>query len=87
MSGLIAGIVATVSLCRWDNECGNGSRVAQRTPERSRDARVDDSDVSPMHVSGPLMLASLAGGPALGRLLDRPGIEAILYRAPNFVQP
>ena len=40
-----------------------------------------------MHVSGPLMLASLAGGPALGRLLDRPGIEAILYRAPNFVQP
>lgn len=87
VSGLIAGLVATVSLCRWDNECGNGSRVTQLKPERPGDARVADSGVSPMHVSGPLMVASLAGGPALGRLLDRPGLEAILYRSPDPAQP
>lgn len=87
VSGLIAGLVATVSLCRWDNECGNGSRVTQLKPERPGAARVADAGVSPMHVSGPLMVASLAGGPALGRLLDRPGLEAILYRAPDSGQP
>ena len=87
VAGLIGGIVATVTLCRLDGECGNGSRTPRLTPERTAEARVADRGVSPMHVSGPLMIASLAGGPALGRLLDRPGLETVLYRAPDAVQP
>lgn len=65
--GLATGILIATQLCRMDWECGNKSRT----------------DVSPTHVSGPLMLASLAGGPALGYLLDRPGPNRILYRAPE----
>lgn len=87
VTGLIAGIVATVTLCRWDGECGNGSRTFRLKPERTAEARVADLGVSPMHVSGPLIIASLAGGPALGRLLDRPGLETVLYRAPDSDQP
>jgi hypothetical protein len=75
VTGLVTGIVIAAQLCRVDGECGNGHRVTRRNPD-------DDEGVSPMHVSGPLMLASLAGGPALGRLFDRPGLERILYRAP-----
>lgn len=68
--GLGAGILIATQLCRRDGECGNKSR----------------GGVSPMHVSGPLMMASIAGGPAIGRLLDRPGTERILYRAPEPVR-
>lgn len=65
--GLATGLLIATQLCRMDWECGNKSRT----------------NVSPMHVSGPLMMASLAGGPALGYLLDRPGLNRILYRAPE----
>lgn len=65
--GLAAGILIATQLCRRDWECGNKSRTG----------------VSPVHVSGPIMLASVAAGPAIGRLIDRPGTERILYRAPE----
>lgn len=89
VSGLVSGITAAVLLCRRDEECGSGSRGFQRSPKKEprqigRDGgAIDDHGVSPMHVSGPLMLAAITGGPALGRLLDRPGTERILYRAPE----
>lgn len=80
VTGLVTGIVIAGQLCRLDGECGSGSQVTQRIPSAEHPTR-DDRRVSPMHVSGPLMLASLAGGPALGRLFDRPGLEPIVYRA------
>jgi hypothetical protein len=63
--GLGAGIAVSAALCERDGEC-RGSRTAT---------------VSPMHVSGPIMLASLIGGPLLGSAIERRP-RATIYMAP-----